>query len=367
MNRKTKIIPIFIPHHGCPNDCYFCNQKKITGKDSGIDFEAINKYIDEYYGTIENEKHDVEIAFFGGSFTAIDIEIQKKLLKKAYEYKVKKMIDRIRISTRPDAVNDEILDMLEDYGVDIIEIGVQSMNDEVLNIINRGHTSKDVKIASELIKSRKFILGHQIMPGLYGSSPEKDIVTALDSISLNPDLVRIYPTLIIRDTMLEELYSKKLYKPQSIEETVDLISIIYSLYAYEDINIIRVGLQPTDNINFEKDVVAGPFHPSFRQLILSNIISKVLVRKIKIESCENLTIKSNGKNINYIVGIKKTGVNRIKDVLNIKNIKFIKNNNLRDIIIEHYGGEIIVCFHEIFYEFIKLSKENYHALKRNCY
>jgi histone acetyltransferase (RNA polymerase elongator complex component) len=167
--------------------------------------------------------------------------------------------------------------------------------------------------------------------------------------------------------MLEELYSKKLYKPQSIEETVDLISVIYSLYAYEDINIIRVGLQPTDNINFEKDVVAGPFHPSFRQLVLSNIISKVLVKKIQIESYENLIIKSNEKNINYIVGIKKIGINYIKDMLNIKNIKFIKNNNLKDIIIEHDGGEIIVCFHEIFYEFIKLSKENYHALKRNCY
>ncbi len=319
MNDTKKIIPIFVPHRGCPNDCVFCNQKKITGRASN----NLNKNyvidIIESYSRTRNKYSD--LAYFGGSFTAIDLDLQIELLEVAYFYKNKGFFDNIRISTRPDAINDDILKIQKKYGVTIIELGIQSMDDEVLKTANRGHSVEDSINASKLIKDYGFILGHQIMPGLPGSNKAKDIETCRKSIELKPDIARIYPTLVIKETELENMYKENRYKPLSLEEAVSLSSKLYSLYTLNNIKVIRIGLQNTDTINEDNDVIAGPFHPAFRQLVEEKLYLNCIVDNLKNSKLkEDITIKTSKKLMSYVVGHGKNNINFIKKTFSIKRI-----------------------------------------------
>lgn len=273
---KHYIIPIFVPHFGCPHDCIFCNQKKITGLTTNVKPKDVENIIDEYLGYFRKDSY-IEVAFYGGSFTAIDMDIQSALLEIPYKYKTNGIIDAIRMSTRPDAIDNIILDNLKKYSVDTIELGVQSLDEVVLNASERGHTAQEVYKASELIKSYGFNLGLQMMIGLPEDSFEKSLYTCREFIKLNPYNVRIYPTLVIKGTFLEKQYLKGDYQPLTIDEAVAQSSILLMLFYLNAINVIRVGLQPTENIQMGKDVVAGPFHPSFRQLVESNIYRLSLI------------------------------------------------------------------------------------------
>ena len=212
MRKRHYIIPIFISHIGCPHQCVFCNQDKIAKEvEEEVTDRDVRNTIEEYLNTIDHDKSTIEVSFFGGTFTAIDVNKQKELLSVAKEYKEKGFIDKIRMSTRPDAINKYILSYLKDYKVDIIELGVQSLDDEILKLSGRGHSVKDVEIASKLIKEYGFTLGHQIMPGLPGDNFEKDIETAKKSIEMKPDICRIYPSLVIKDTPMEKMYERGEY------------------------------------------------------------------------------------------------------------------------------------------------------------
>jgi histone acetyltransferase (RNA polymerase elongator complex component) len=367
MPEKNIIIPVFIPHKGCPNDCYFCNQKKITGAQSDICTKDILDHIESYLKTIVSDGNHIEIAYFGGSFTAIDLATQKKLLSIAYKYKLDNRINAVRISTRPDAINDVILDMLEDYSVDIVELGVQSMDDDVLSKINRGHTSEDVKKASHLIKKRNMILGHQIMPGLYGSSIEKDINTAVESAKLLPDIARIYPTLVIRDTQFERLYEQNRYHPLTLDESIDLVSKIYAIYVQERIKIIRVGLQPTDNMTLGRDIIAGPFHPSYRQMVMTNIYVTSLIYSLNGKETKRLTIRCSEKNYNYLVGLNKRGLTRLHNSLNIMKWNFIKDNSIDFIEVETQHDRMCFSERDLMETFDLISKEREYVSKRDYY
>lgn len=325
------IIPIFIPHRGCPHDCVFCNQRKITGLDTDIQNEDIINIIEEHLKTMKTDSLK-EIAFFGGSFTGLDINLQSSFLKIAKKYKDVGKIDKIRLSTRPDYIDEKILKNLKYYGVDIIELGVQSMDDEVLKASNRGHTVDDVYRAVELIKKYKFNLGLQMMVGLVKDTYEKSLYTAKEFVRLNPDLVRIYPTLIIKETYLENLYRNNEYEPFSLKDTAEYAKDILMIFKHKKINVIRIGLQPTDNISFEKDVVAGPFHPAIRQIIESKIykeIIKLLLREKKFKS-DTLNINLNSKIISLFVGYKGENLKYLRKKFNVK---IIENNNIDQIII----------------------------------
>lgn len=204
----------------------------------------------------------------------------------AKEFKEKGLIDKIRLSTRPDYINDYILTYLKEYGVDIIELGVQSLNEEVLKKAGRGHSVHDVIDASKLIKEYKFILGHQIMPGLPGDTFERDIETTKESIKMNPDICRIYPSLVIKDTPMERMYINNEYIPYSLEEAVNVSKVMYDMYKKHNINVIRIGLQPTESINEGKDIVAGPFHPSFRELVEGSLLSDIILENMTDEKME---------------------------------------------------------------------------------
>ena len=303
---ENKIIPVFIPFLGCPHDCAFCNQVKITNYRDKADDQKIKGQIEDYLKYFLDKDGKKELAFYGGSFTGLPLETMTSYLEIADSYRKKGVIDRIRLSTRPDYINNSILDILEDYQVDTIELGIQSFNKEVLDANERGHSPEASIRASKLIKERGFSLGHQIMPGLFKDSYDRIIDTALKSAKLSPDLARIYPTLVIKDTKLEWLYNKGLYKPLDLDEAVKVSAEVLMIYLYKDINVIRVGLQPTENINEGADVVAGPFHAAFRQLVESFIYRTYLEKIVKDRKLRGeIEIFAPGKDISTLAGNKK--------------------------------------------------------------
>ncbi|MDR7856364.1 radical SAM protein [Tissierella sp.] len=318
------IIPIFVPHFGCPHDCVFCNQKKITGLSTNVSPEDVSNIIEEHLSTFKPESI-VEVAFYGGSFTAIDIDIQKKLLEVPYRYKINNKIDGIRLSTRPDCIDEIILKNLKDYLVDTIELGVQSLNETVLYESGRGHSADDVYKSVKMIKEFGFNMGLQMMVGLPSDTIEKSLYTCKEFLKLSPDCVRVYPTLVIKDTYLEKQYLEGNYTPISVEKAVDICSILLMLFRINDIDVIRMGLQPTENIQLGKDVVAGPFHPAFGQLVEANIF-KILLNyyftKNRIETKgKMLIIEANSRNISSIAGQKSSNSEYLYSIYRFKKIK----------------------------------------------
>ena len=357
MSKKEYIIPIFIPFLGCPHDCAFCNQVKITNYKDNINKENTIRQINQYLSYFPKNENLKEIAFFGGSFTGLDEKVMISYLEIALNYKKKGIIDRIRLSTRPDYINNSILDILKKYEVDVIELGIQSLDNEILNANERGHSKEDSIMASKLIKDYGFKLGHQIMPGLYKDSFDKAIKTGLESIKMNPDMVRIYPTLVIKDTKLEKLYNECLYRPLSLDEAIEISSRLYMIYSYKKIPVIRIGLQPTENINEKKDVVAGPFHPSIRQLVETNIHKIYLEELINKYGLKNkIKIHISNREISIIAGNKKANKNYFYKkyglVINFENdennfieyedkkISYDIENFMREFVEKTYGGDL---------------------------
>lgn len=332
--KKEYIIPIFVPHLGCPNDCTFCNQKKISGQTKNVKAEDVKNTIEYYLNNFKDDNKYIEVAFFGGSFTGIDVDKQKELLSVAYEYIKNKKIDSIRISTRPDYINKEILKMLRSYGVKTIELGVQSTNDYILNKSKRGHTFEDVKKASKLIRKNGFILGHQMMVGLPESTRQDEINTAKDLIKLKPKIVRIYPVLVIKGTQLEKDYESGEYTPLTVEQAVETAKDLLVLFNKKKINVIRIGLQNTNEItdpNSKKSqVVAGPYHPAFRQLVESRLWYDNIANEIKKvnSNVTHIQIDVNPSDINNAVGHKRINIEKINDTYNT-DLKINPNSKIK--------------------------------------
>ncbi|MBQ3053669.1 MAG: radical SAM protein [Clostridia bacterium] len=310
-------IPVFVPHLGCPNDCSFCNQKRITGQKENHSIEKVREDIEKTLSTISGECY-VEIAFFGGSFTGIPEEEQIRLLKLANDYVKKGKVNGIRLSTRPDYINCHILDYLKEYGVTAIELGVQSMVDEVLMANDRGHLVNDVENAVRLIKRYGcFQLGLQQMTGLYKSDREKDILSAEKIASLHPKVVRIYPTIVLPSTKLEKLYAQGKYIPYTLEEAVEVCSKIYRIYEKNNIQVIRMGLQATEMICEKGENIIGPYHSSFGELVLSRILRDELEEKLK--NCkEKAEIVADKSIVSKIVGNKRCNIEYFKEKYGIE-------------------------------------------------
>ncbi len=301
-------ISIFVPHIGCANMCSFCNQRHITGKNSAPKKQDVIDAVNIASKSKNYNPQNTEIAFFGGSFTAINRNYMLRLLKTAYQFVEKGIVSGIRISTRPDAIDDEILLLLKQYGVTSIELGAQSLNDDVLKLNNRGHSAQDVINSSKLIKEYGFSLGIQMMTGLYGDCDEYAINTAQEIIKLNPDTVRIYPTLVLKNTDLAALYIDKRYQPQNIDEAVSLCSKLLMMFNDANIKVIRLGLHSIENDSF----IAGPWHPAFSELCASHI----LLNKAKALLTENgsYTLYVNSKSISKMIGQQKHNINTLKNL-----------------------------------------------------
>lgn len=320
--KKQYIIPIFVPHLGCPNDCVFCNQKSISGQTKQVTKEDVKNIIEEHLKYIKKDSK-VEVAFFGGSFTGIEESKQEELLAAAYEYIKQKKVDSIRISTRPDYIDKKILKRLKKYKVKTIELGVQSANDYILKKAGRGHTFEDVVKASKLIRWYGFELGHQMMVGLPESTTVDEINTAKQLIKLKPKMVRIYPVLVIKNTKLEKDYNDGKYKPLTVIQAVEVCKELVKLFVKKHIEVIRIGLQPTDTItnpdNDKSEVVAGPFHPAFRQLVESGMWYDVIVEKIKQlnTKVKEVVVTVNPADVNNVIGQRKDNINNLRDVYDV--------------------------------------------------
>lgn len=321
--KKQYIIPIFVPHLGCPNDCIFCNQKSISGQKEKMTKEEAKKIIDDYLANIKEEEAQVEIAFYGGSFTAIETKLQEELLETAYEYIQEGRVESIRISTRPDCIDKEILKRLKKYKVKTIELGVQSANDYILKRTNRGHTFADVKKASKMIRWHGFKLGHQMMVGLPESTRIDEINTAKALIKLKPKMVRIYPVLVVKNTKLEKEYQEGKYEPLPLVQGVEICKELVRMFADKNIEIIRVGLQNTEEIaepgSKDSEVVAGPYHPAFRQLVESALWYDAIVGKIKKLNVKvkEVEVTVNPIDANNVIGHKKENVLKLKDTYDV--------------------------------------------------
>ena len=328
------IIPIFVPHLGCPNDCIFCNQKSISGQKKNLTKEEAKKQIDSFLENLKDKKEEKEIAFFGGSFTGIEEEKQNELLELANEYIKKGEVKSIRISTRPDYIDKKILKRLKKYHVKTIELGVQSASDYILDRAERGHSFEDVKKASKLIRRYGFVLGHQMMVGLPESTRKDEINTAKELIKLKPKIVRIYPVLVVKGTKLEKEYKDGKYEPLSVVQAVEICKELVRMFADKKIEIIRVGLQNTDEIsdpkNEKSEVVAGPYHPAFRQLVESSlwcdsIVDKIKKLNVKVKEVE---VTINPIDVNNVVGHKKENIKKLKDTYDV-DLKIKQDKKMR--------------------------------------
>jgi len=268
LSPRRRILPIFVPHAGCPNDCVFCNQKRI----SGSLFPASGDMVREALEAV-SPGAGLELAFYGGSFTAIEVPRQLALLEAVQPARSDGRIASIRVSTRPDAIDLPTLERLRFYGVETIELGAQSLCDEVLRRSGRGHTEADVINASHLVKNQGFALILQMMTGLPGDTPRRSLETARKIIALAPDGVRIYPTVVVRDTALETLWRSGAYQEHTVEAAVSLCAMLLPLFEQAGIPVIRLGLNPSEELSGGA-ALAGAYHPAFGELVRSRILRK---------------------------------------------------------------------------------------------
>lgn len=300
---KHSNISIFIPHTGCPNMCSFCNQHTISGTQKPPSGEEVKKVCEKAYEHIK-DRDNCEIAFFGGSFTAVPASYRQELLESVQDFIGPGKLKGIRISTRPDCINDNILRELHQYQVTAIELGCQNMDREVLFLNQRGHSPECVYESSESIKSYGFELGLQMMTGLYGSSPEKDAFTASEIIKIKPDTVRIYPVVILEGTKLAELYKEGRYELYSLERMVDMCSAFMKNFQDNGIRVIKCGLHASETV--EGEMIAGYYHPAFRELCESRIYRNMLEEIIKVPG--NYIINVQPKLVSKVTGQKRSNI-----------------------------------------------------------
>ena len=270
MGARECIIPVFVPNLGCPNECVFCNQRRISGSLRSAAPEDVRKEIEDS-AALAPSGTKRQLAFYGGSFTAIPAEQQEALLGAAQPYLKSGFLSAIRLSTRPDAIDGAVLSRLRRFGVETVELGAQSMDDGVLALSGRGHTAGDVEVATRQVKAAGFQLILQMMTGLPGSTDASDVETARRIAALHPDGVRIYPTVIVRDTVLYDQWRAGLYREHTVEDAVRVCAALVPIFRVAGIPIIRLGLNPTDELS-GGDAAAGAYHPALGELVRSRIL-----------------------------------------------------------------------------------------------
>ncbi len=323
---KHANVSVFVPHIGCPHACSFCDQRTITGTAAAPTADDVRRACDVAVKSEKCSAENSEIAFFGGSFTAIEREYMLSLLTAALPYIEGGFFYGIRISTRPDCIDKEILSVLKAYRVTTVELGAQSMSDEVLCLNQRGHTAEDVRTAARQIKSAGFSLGLQMMTGLFGSTPDLDRYTAQEFLKLHPDCVRIYPTAVLEHTALGTLYKSGAYIPQTLEEAVPLCAELLELFTENHIPVIRLGLHSGGNV--EDGYLAGAYHPAFRELCEGEIyLRKMLGALENLPKSRVYTVEVSDKALSKAKGQQKRNEKALRNLgfqCTIKGNEFLK-------------------------------------------
>jgi len=338
---KPFIVPVFLPNIGCPHKCIFCNQTAITGVKQKIPSpEEIGLQINQFLSYKGKNRSPVQISFFGGNFLGLKIDLITSLLREATKFVIEGRVDSIRFSTRPDTIDYERLDILKEFPVATIEIGVQSMDDKVLCLSRRGHTSADTKKAVSILKERNYEIGLQMMTGLPNDNREIALYSAKNIAAFSPDFVRIYPTLVLKNTILSGWYKKKEYTPMPLEQCVTLVKDIYLIFREKKIPVIRMGIQASEHIQRESAILAGPYHPAFGHLVHSEIfldmasfiIESAIEPDIKsgeIDCCDSIGIKVHPQSISKMRGFKNRNIEILKTRFHINSLKIIPDFSVK--------------------------------------
>ena len=319
--KKHINIPIFIPHLGCPNDCVFCNQRIISGTEK-FEAESVIPIIEQTLSTVD-EDTAIELAFFGGSFTGIDCELMKSLLMIANSYLIQGRITSIRCSTRPDYINESILDELVKWGVGTVELGMQSVNDSVLCACKRGHLSIDTKNAARMIKARGLRLGGQMMIGLPKATPEDEIEMANFIVSSECDEARIYPTLVFKGTELEKMCENREYAPLTLEDAINRSADVFAVLVSAGVRVLRIGLCDSENLHNDETYFAGPNHAAMGELVISEYYYSALKNAIVKNKLENnsICVRVAAGHTSKLIGQHKKNKIRLQSELGIKRLK----------------------------------------------
>lgn len=325
MTARNSIIPVFVPHLGCPNDCVFCNQRRISGHTEPATVQTVKTAI-ENAAALSPKGTKRQLAFYGGSFTAIPVAEQTALFEAAKPYLDDGTISSIRLSTRPDAIDAETLARLKKYSVQTVELGAQSLCDKVLWLSNRGHTAKEVEDAAIMVKQAGFELILQMMTGLPGDTDESCVETAKKIIALRPDGVRIYPTVIVRDTELYDMWKAGTYREHTVSDAVRVCAKITKLFDEAGIPIIRMGLNPTEDLS-GRDAVGGAYHPALGELVRSRMMLDKAVKLLDgVESDKCVVLGVNKSDVSKMIGQHRCNAEALKSQFKLKSIKIIQTD-----------------------------------------
>lgn len=325
MTARNSIIPVFVPHLGCPNDCVFCNQRRISGHTEPATAQTVKTAI-ENAAALFPKGTKRQLAFYGGSFTAIPTVEQVALFEAAKPYLDDGTISSIRLSTRPDAIDAETLARLKKYSVQTVELGAQSLCDNVLWLSNRGHTAKEVEEAARMVKQAGFELILQMMTGLPGDTDESCVETAKRIIALRPDGVRIYPTVIVRDTELYDMWKAGTYKEHTVSDAVRVCAKITKLFDEAGIPIIRMGLNPTEDLS-GGDAVGGAYHPALGELVRSRMMLDKAVKLLDgIEPDKRVILGVNKSDVSKMVGQHRCNVTELTERFKLKSLKITQTD-----------------------------------------
>jgi len=321
-SHKPFIIPIFLPHAGCPHRCVFCDQSSITGVPSKRPPKDIRAQIEAFLTFKTARRKRVQIAFFGGNFLGMPADIIKRLLAEAAEYVTTGRVNSIRFSTRPDTIDLQRLDWIKDFPVKTIELGVQSMDEQVLSTTRRGHGAAETEKAIEHLKKLNYEIGVQLMVGLPEDTPERAIASALQVARLKPDFIRIYPTVVLAGSPLAAWYRKGNYVPLSLEEAVRQVKNLYLLFKKKNIAVIRMGLQASEDLEKGSRVLAGPYHPAFGHLVYSEISLDLAVAQIESSALntDSISIRVNSRDVSKLRGLRNRNIEILKKKFNFETV-----------------------------------------------
>ncbi len=304
------VIPIFIPHRGCPHDCLFCNQQKISGYDREDARPPVAQTIDVWLDR-KKDRHQVQVAFFGGSFTCLPHSEQVAMLSAVQPYIAAGKVDTLRLSTRPDCLDPGVCALLKEYNVGVVELGAQSLSDAVLQNSLRGHTAEETRHAVRLLKAAGIQVGLQLMPGLPGETSASFLRGIDEVIALQPSFVRLYPVLVVKESGLEKLYHAGRYRPLSLKKAIALTARCYQKLTEAGIRVVRMGLQPSALL--EQNVVAGPYHPAFGELVQSRLwLKKIRAGLAALGPEQKLLIHISEKDMSAVTGMKKQNTKRLE-------------------------------------------------------
>lgn len=315
-DRKPLVIPVFIPHSGCPHQCAFCNQSILTDQKKPLPDQAAIQSIIELYSRYKGRRKSVELAFFGGNFLGLPPGQIIQLLNWIQPYINEKKIQGIRFSTRPDTINRKLLDLIEPFSISTVELGVQSMNDDVLFAAGRGHTSMDSTRAVDLLKKYPFKIGVQMMAGLPGENEAGLLDSTRKAAALSPDFARIYPLMVLKGSLMEKWYNSGKYKALSLDESVRLVKKMFLIFTAAQVEVIRMGLQASDMMEDKSMVIAGPWHPAFGHLVLADLLYDRVCNKIdalagRLKSgC--LELRIHPRSVSRMRGDKNANVKKLK-------------------------------------------------------